>query len=53
MQVTNSVYPNEEQIQGFSEPGPDGPIYMVMRLYGPTDQVLDGTWDPPAVRRTG
>lgn len=32
MQVTNSVYPNEEQIQGFSEPGPNGPIYMVNLL---------------------
>lgn len=32
MQVTNSVYPNEAQIRGFSEPGPDGPIYMVNLL---------------------
>jgi uncharacterized protein (DUF1330 family) len=32
MQVTNSVYPNEEQIQGFREQGPDGPIYMVNLL---------------------
>ncbi len=32
MQVTNSVYPTEEQIQGFSDPGPAGPIYMVNLL---------------------
>lgn len=32
MQVTNSVYPNEEQLAGFTEPGPDGPIYMVNLL---------------------
>ncbi len=32
MQVSNSVYPNDDQIQGFSEPGPDGPIYMVNLL---------------------
>ena len=32
MQITNSVYPNEAQIQGFSEPGPEGPIYMVNLL---------------------
>ena len=32
MKVTNSVYPNEEQLQGFTEPGPDGPIYMVNLL---------------------
>ncbi len=32
MQVTNSVYPNEAQIRGFTEPGPEGPIYMVNLL---------------------
>ena len=32
MQVTNSVYPTEEQIHGFNEPGPEGPIYMVNLL---------------------
>jgi uncharacterized protein (DUF1330 family) len=32
MQVINEVYPNEEQLKGFSEPGPDGPIYMVNLL---------------------
>jgi uncharacterized protein (DUF1330 family) len=32
MQVSNSVMPNEEQIKGFFEPGPDGPIYMVNLL---------------------
>ena len=32
MQVINSVRPNEAQIQGFAEPGPDGPIYMVNLL---------------------
>ena len=32
MNVVNSVQPNEEQIRGFAEPGPDGPIYMVNLL---------------------
>ncbi len=32
MQVQNSVYPNEAQIQGFADPGPEGPIYMVNML---------------------
>lgn len=32
MKVTNSVRPNEAQLQGFAEPGPDGPIYMVNLL---------------------
>jgi hypothetical protein len=29
-------------------PAPDGPIYCVMRLYGPKAEALDGTWKPPA-----
>ncbi len=32
MQVNNSVYPNEAQIQGFAEAGPEGPIYMINLL---------------------
>jgi hypothetical protein len=32
MQVKNSVLPNEAQMRGFTEPGPDGPIYMVNLL---------------------
>ncbi len=32
MKVNNSVYPNETQLKGFMEPGPDGPIYMVNLL---------------------
>lgn len=32
MEVKNRVRPNQEQMQGFMEPGPDGPIYMVNLL---------------------
>ena len=32
MQVHNCVYPNDSQVKGFSEPGPEGPIYMVNLL---------------------
>ena len=32
MEVKNSVMPNESQMAGFSEAGPDGPIYMVNLL---------------------
>ena len=32
MQVHNSVYPNQDQIRGFTEPGPEGPIYMLNLL---------------------
>jgi hypothetical protein len=33
-------------------PAPDGPIYVVMRLYWPKEEALEGTWKPPAVRPT-
>ena len=32
MHVENRVYPNDNQIKGFAEPGPEGPIYMVNLL---------------------
>ncbi len=32
MIVTNKVTPNPEQMQGFAEPGPEGPIYMLNLL---------------------
>ena len=35
-------------------PAPNGPIYMVMRLYWPSDappSILDGSWKPPGARR--
>ena len=32
-------------------PAPDGPIYMVMRLYWPKQGALDGTWKPPSIVR--
>jgi len=31
-------------------PAPDGPIYMVMRLYWPKKEALDGSWQPPAIK---
>jgi hypothetical protein len=30
-------------------PAPDGPIYVVMRLYWPRDEALTGKWKPPAL----
>ncbi|MCP5065049.1 MAG: DUF1330 domain-containing protein [bacterium] len=32
MEVKNSVTPNQAQIKGFFEPGPEGPIYMLNLL---------------------
>jgi hypothetical protein len=31
-------------------PAPDGPIYVVMRLYWPKEEALNGKWKPPAVK---
>ena len=33
-------------------PAPEGPFYCVLRLYGPEDNALEGSWvNPPIVRR--
>jgi hypothetical protein len=32
-------------------PAPDGPPYIVMRLYWPKPEALNGSWKPPAVQR--
>jgi len=32
-------------------PAPDGPFYLVLRLYGPEDKVLAGKWQHPPVRK--
>lgn len=32
-------------------PAPDGPMAVVMRLYLPQPQALDGTWQPPAIEK--
>jgi len=34
-------------------PAPDGPFYLVMRLYGPEKTALEGRWTPPKVRKAG
>ena len=32
-------------------PAPDGPFYLVLRLYGPEEQVLAGQWRHPPLRK--
>jgi hypothetical protein len=32
-------------------PAPDGPFYIVLRIYVPEPAALDGTWVPAAVQR--
>jgi hypothetical protein len=34
-------------------PAPEGPFYLVMRIYYPEKAALDGTWPPPAVVQIG
>ena len=33
-------------------PAPNGPIYMVLRLYWPKEAILDGRWLPPGIQKT-
>ena len=43
MDVQNRVLPDEEQIKGFFEPAPEGPIYMVNLLkFKPQAEYEDG-----------
>jgi uncharacterized protein (DUF1330 family) len=43
MKYSNSVYPNKEQIKGFLEPGPEGPICLVNLLkFKPRAEYEDG-----------
>ena len=32
-------------------PAPDGPFYMVLRLYGPEPEALEGRWTPPDLQK--
>jgi hypothetical protein len=32
-------------------PAPDGPIFLVIRLYWPKEEAIKGEWKPPAVQR--
>jgi hypothetical protein len=32
-------------------PAPDGPFYMVLRLYGPETEALEGAWTPPPANK--
>jgi hypothetical protein len=32
-------------------PAPDGPFYIVLRIYLPAESVIDGSWEPPPIER--
>jgi hypothetical protein len=34
-------------------PAPRGPLGITLRIYAPRPEVLDGRWQPPAIRRIG
>lgn len=40
--------PTEERAANWL-PAPDGPFYLVMRLYWPKPEAYDGTWTPPLI----
>lgn len=41
----------EDQAESNWLPAPNGPFYLVMRLYWPRPEAYDGTWSPPLVWR--
>jgi hypothetical protein len=45
--------PPSEDKQSNWLPAPDGPIYMVHRLYLPDQTIIDGTWEPPLIEKVG
>ena len=46
-------FSNKEPNDGKSNwlPAPEGDFYMLMRLYGPSDKVLNNKWTPPAIQK--
>ena len=44
-----SDYPGESRESNWL-PAPDGPFRMAMRIYLPEEEVLDGRWNPPALK---
>lgn len=42
--------PGPERISNWL-PAADGPFYMVLRLYGPETEALEGKWTPPVLRK--
>jgi hypothetical protein len=46
--VVQNERPGEEMVANWL-PAPTGPFSMIMRLYWPKAEALDGSWKPPAV----
>lgn len=43
--------PNDDAAVSNWLPAPDGPFSLYLRAYWPTDNIISGTWNPPAVER--
>jgi len=48
-----SKEPPGENLESNWLPAPDGPFYLVMRLYGPEKAALEGQWTAPKVKKAG
>lgn len=46
--VISHVKPKEADVVWL--PAPDGPFYLMMRLYGPGSEIQTGKWQPPAIQ---
>jgi hypothetical protein len=44
--------PGDERVSNWL-PAPRGPLGITLRIYAPRPEVLDGRWQPPAIRRIG
>lgn len=34
-------------------PAPEDTSYLILRMYGPAEQIINGTWSPPPVIPSG
>jgi hypothetical protein len=46
--VVSASQPSETDVNWL--PAPEGAFSLVLRVYDPTPQVLDGSWSPPVIR---
>ena len=49
---TRHEVPGEEKESNWL-PAPEGPFYLVLRMYQPHQEVIDATWAAPRVEKVG
>lgn len=52
VRVHVQLRPPEDDARTNWLPAPKGPFQLVLRLYEPKDAAINGTWHPPAIKRT-